>query len=400
MDGIVGPLKAYLKKSDPASIDNFGFKLHYRATFVVLLVCMALVSARQYIGDPIQCIADGVPGGAMDLYCWIHSTFSVPGSWGEITEEYGVGSPKEISQDQPHPGVAPPDEDNVVHHKYYQWVVFVLFLQAACFHLPRLIWKHAEGGLMKMLVGDLTDPMMLIKKSDRSDKVEFIKKYFKESIKGHGPYALKFFFCEFLCLVNVIGQMYFTDKFLGYTFMTYGSDVFAMTFGDPEGRSDPMNMVFPKVTKCTFHKYGPSGTVTRHDGLCILALNIINEKIYVFLWFWFVGVAIFSALAIVYRMVVVLVPALRVTVICARALNQVQPETVKAIITSKPGWLNQVGDYWVIYLLSKNLNPIIMGELLKELEQVMAPNSYKPIEPNTYKPAYPGDMMDEKESRM
>ena len=88
--------------------------------------------------------------------------------------------------------------------------------------------------------------------------------------------------------------------------MTYGSDVFAMTFGDPEGRSDPMNMVFPKVvmvimvmlkivsvkdlfmsimtilyqvTKCTFHKYGPSGTVTRHDGLCILALNIINEKV-------------------------------------------------------------------------------------------------------------------------
>ena len=92
--------------------------------------------------------------------------------------------------------------------------------------------------------------------------------------------------------------------------MTYGSDVFAMTFGDPEGRSDPMNVVFPKVmmvvmvmivvilvmvvmtrtntvmiiiidqvTKCTFHKYGPSGTVTRHDGLCILALNIINEKV-------------------------------------------------------------------------------------------------------------------------
>ena len=34
-----------------------------------------------------------------------------------------------------------------------------------------------------------------------------------------------------------------------------------------------------QVTKCTFHKYGPSGTVTRHDGLCILALNIINEKV-------------------------------------------------------------------------------------------------------------------------
>ena len=45
MDSIVGPLKAYLKKSDPAVIDNFSFKLHYRATFVVLLVSMMLVGA-------------------------------------------------------------------------------------------------------------------------------------------------------------------------------------------------------------------------------------------------------------------------------------------------------------------------------------------------------------------
>ena len=47
-------LSLFFRKSDPASIDNFAFKLHYRATFVVLLICMALVSARQYIGDPIQ----------------------------------------------------------------------------------------------------------------------------------------------------------------------------------------------------------------------------------------------------------------------------------------------------------------------------------------------------------
>merc|ERR1712241_1446813 len=251
---------------------------------------------------------------------------------------------------------------------------------------------HTEGGLMKTLVGDLTDPVMLIKKDERLERVSFIRKYFKESAKTHGGYAINFFLCEILSLVNVVGQIYFTDRFLGYTFMTYGSDVFAMTFGDPEGRSDPMNMVFPKVTKCTFHKYGPSGTVTRHDGLCILALNIINEKIYVFLWFWFVGVAIMSGLAIIYRMVVILVPSLRVSVICARALNQVPRSTVKALITSKSGWLDQVGDYWVIYLLSKNLNPIAMKELLEELKPVMAPAT------NIYKPAYPE--MDEKESPM
>ena len=30
----------------------------------------------------------------------------------------------------------------------------------------------------------------------------------------------------------------------------------------------------------------------------------------------------------------------------------------------------QVGDYWVIYLLSKNLNPTAMKELLEELKPV------------------------------
>ena len=109
-------------------------------------------------------------------------------------------------------------------------------------------------------------------------------------------------------------------SFLGYQFTTYGWDVLTVTAQSPEDRADPMNMVFPKVTKCTFHKYGPSGTITQHDGLCILALNIINEKIYVFLWFWFDFVAIFSAMAILYRMVMLLVPGLRVNAIMARYL--------------------------------------------------------------------------------
>ena len=104
-----------------------------------------------------------------------------------------------------------------------------------------------------------------------------------------------------------------------------------------------MNVVFPKVTKCTFFKYGASGTITNTDGLCILALNIVNEKIYVFLWFWFVAVALFSAIAIVYRMFMLLIPGMRVNVIMARTLYQLPNTTVKAILSSpKHGWVDQV----------------------------------------------------------
>merc|ERR1712117_486333 len=114
--------------------------------------------------------------------------------------------------------------------------------------------------------------------------------------------------------------------------------------------------------------------ITRHDGLCVLALNIINEKIYVFLWFWFVFVAVFSAMAILYRMVMLLVPGLRVSAIMARTLYQVDKKTVTDVLSNpQHGWVDQVGDYWVVYLLSKNLPPVAMKELLDELKPVLNP---------------------------
>jgi hypothetical protein len=57
----------------------------------------------------------------------------------------------------------------------------------------------------------------------------------------------RFFFCELLNFVNVLGQIYFMDLFLGGEFTTYGRDVVRMTEADPDLRTDPMSRVFPKV---------------------------------------------------------------------------------------------------------------------------------------------------------
>ena len=46
---------------------------------------------------------------------------------------------------------------------------------------------------------------------------------------------------------------------------------------DPEDRLDPMSRIFPRVTKCTFNKFGPSGSLQRRDAMCVLPVNIINE---------------------------------------------------------------------------------------------------------------------------
>ena len=80
----------------------------------------------------------------MDTYCWIHGTFSIPSKWTGVQ-----------GGDIVYPGVSAgfnDEQGDHVYHKYYQWVLYVLFFQAGLFYVPRFLWKTSEGGLMRMLV--------------------------------------------------------------------------------------------------------------------------------------------------------------------------------------------------------------------------------------------------------
>ena len=40
-----------------------------------------------------------------------------------------------------------------------------------------------------------------------------------------------------------------------------------------------------QVTKCTFHFYGPSGTISNIDAICVVAQNNLNDKVIKFFYF-------------------------------------------------------------------------------------------------------------------
>lgn len=141
--------------------------------------------------------------------------------------------------------------------------------------------------------------------------------------------------------------MFLIDSFLGGEFFTYGTKVLELSQMNQENRYDPMVAVFPRVTKCTFHKFGPSGTIQTHDALCVLAMNILNEKIYIFLWFWFIILAIISGAALAYSIAVVTLPSIRETILLRR-FKFGTPQSVSALIRK-----TQV--YYFIILLSSNL---------------------------------------------
>ena len=49
------------------------------------------------------------------------------------------------------------------------------------------------------------------------------------------------------------------------------------------------------MTKCSLDMYGPSGSIVNYDGLCVLPVNVLNEKIFLIIWAIFIPLLILSA---------------------------------------------------------------------------------------------------------
>ena len=176
-------------------------------------------------------------------------------------------------------------------------------------------------------------------------------------------FPARYVFCDLLNFVNVIGQMYFVNFFLGGVFMTYGTDVINFMSMEDKDRSDPMMEVFPRVTKCTFHKYGASGTIQKLDALCVLGLNIINEKIYITLWFWFVILALITALYSVYVVALISMPGLRRNLVINKARTNNRDHARHLVEKAN------IGDWFLIFLISRNLDRTMYNIFIEEISE-------------------------------
>lgn len=129
-------------------------------------------------------------------------------------------------------------------------------------------------------------------------RVHQIKDDFYKHIKINKKFARCLILCEVFNLINLLVQIYATNVFLNGQFYSLG---FKFMEDDFTGPMDTLDEVFPKVTKCDFYKYGHSGSIQRHDALCVMALNIIHEKIFVILWFWYWIMLAVTIASIVWR---------------------------------------------------------------------------------------------------
>uniref|UniRef100_A0A914UY99 Innexin n=1 Tax=Plectus sambesii TaxID=2011161 RepID=A0A914UY99_9BILA len=97
-------LDTFLKGLKPQFDDDIVDRLNYYYTPMLLVIFSLTLSAKQYVGQPIQ--------------CWVPAQFT--GIPAKLSTLFLIES---------------------LISGYYQWVPFVLALQAILFYLPCLIWR-------------------------------------------------------------------------------------------------------------------------------------------------------------------------------------------------------------------------------------------------------------------
>ena len=214
----------------------------------------------------------------------------------------------------PHPGVGPHSREvggavlpifilhpqlEPTYHSYYQWIPYFLLFQSFSFFFPYLLNKFSHDGRLNFLLQDLQN--VIPYNENRLDKIGDLHLYtqvtadlsissasFQDFFGSHGWWATKLVLSDAMNLVNLVLNILGVNWYLKGQFFSYGpSFLMYHMSGEGDWAVSPVDTMFPKMTKCTLELFGPSGTVVNHDGLCVLAINVLNEKIYVILWFLF-----------------------------------------------------------------------------------------------------------------
>lgn len=300
MIGAIVPYVSKIRRSYQSN--DLIDRLNYQYTAMLVALGAITLAATQYVGKPIQ--------------CWVPAQFT--GAWEKYAETYCFIKGSYFLPDDEHPNEDFIERDNAVIG-YYQWVPLMLALQAFLFYAPCLIWKalNCSTGIN---VKDVLENTAKVKKNvtvkERENQVFKAAVHLQEALELQrelkseaGVYSKMrksgfylssvYVFTKFLYVLNIIVQFCIFSAFLGTNNAFWGWDIFTDIWS---GREWNVTGHFPRVTMCDF-TVRVLGALHRWTVQCVLMINMFTEKIYVFLWFWFILVGVLSVISLLYWVV-------------------------------------------------------------------------------------------------
>jgi len=285
-------------KGDELTIDNPLFRLHHQAsTFVIMFGLLFIFLENHLDGRAIVC-----QGGDQYArsYCWIHGTAYIrPHLQGKATGCFVDQSKIESPEDAPVTA-------------YYLWLPFLLTFCFGFAKFPRSMWRNfLEGNMIRNIIQD-RDPDNMAR-----NYFDFRSRFYR--------YHIYFGFCEMMNLVMVLFSVIITDALLLGKFWNYGREVLGFIWSvkhiGEDGQwltHDPMCELFPTEVACYIRIGATTGSIDRSNYLCILSNNLFNQKYFLVLWLWWLGLAVISIIGLIYRFARMMVPDLSRSILVRR----------------------------------------------------------------------------------
>lgn len=108
--------------------------------------------------------------------------------------------------------------------------------------------------------------------------------------------------------------------------------------------------------------FGSSGGIQYIDGLCFLPQNTINEKIFVFLYFWFIAMFIFALINLIRTVVMMSFRFVRIQDI-RRMANFTNTRRSDEFCY----WSSDYGIWFTLSIFHRNLSPVLFQDLMDGL---------------------------------
>lgn len=121
--------------------------------------------------------------------------------------------------------------------------------------------------------------------------------------------------------------------------------------------------LFPTQAKCFYYDFGFSGGNQKRDALCFLPQNTVNEKIFVFLYFWFILVTIVAFLSIGVFVLMLAFKFCRIYDV-RRMSDRPYSRRFEHFFFH----YSDFGYWFTITLLHKNLSPVLFRDFLIDLK--------------------------------
>jgi len=335
------------------------FKLFCNVSPAIFWISSALVIASSYIGEPIKCMTSK---SIADSVCWLHGTYHI--DEGISTEVYGHTCKRSYETYGKDLSI----DERKADTPYYQWVPFMLIIHGLIFLISGKLWKYFEDGLLEQF-GTKKQLSKLIEEEELNKHAEATAKRFRAlSRNANNRRFFLFLFCEVLNIIALIFNFCLIDVFLGGRFAAYGSDVVKYSIEKDINAENPMCSAFPTLTACIFKSGGVvKGSVDVENSLCVLSQNIINQKIYLFLWFWMIFLMVAAALNTIFILAQIVVPKMRRERIVAQMNTKKKRGMIlygNNAVTRNCLESSRIGNWFLLWQIGNNSNPYYFRKFL------------------------------------